>query len=240
MSVHHEGIFTAHLRKRWLELRNILLGSLAALVIRMLYATIRWERRGFDPDRSPWSDPTAAIFAFWHGRMLMLPRHYTETVRRSQRPKRRGFMLISQHGDGRIIAWGIKLLGISSVSGSSTRGGRAALMRLVREAKGGADIGITPDGPKGPRYVCKSGVAVIAQQSELPVYPCTYSVERCWRVRSWDGMIVPKPFSRGVVILGEPIYIPSTLSVEEGARKIQEALNECTEHADRWWRTGER
>lgn len=217
------------------DLRSLLLGSLAAVVIRMIFATIRWERRGFDPNASPWRDDTGAIFAFWHGRMLMVPRHYTGTVRRSRRPSRRGFMLISQHGDGRIIAWAIRLLGISSVAGSSTRGGRAALMRLVREAKGGADIGITPDGPKGPRYVCKPGVALIAQQSGLPVYPFSYSVERCWRVRSWDGMIVPKPFSRGIVILGEPIHIPHTISAEAGAQQIQDALNECTERADRWW-----
>lgn len=171
----------------------------------------------------------------------MLPRHYrwasAQAAARSGRPRRRGFMLISQHGDGRIIAWAVKLLGISSIAGSSTRGGRGAVLRLVREARQGADIGITPDGPRGPRQVCKKGVAVIAQQSGLPVYPMTYSVERCWRVRSWDGMIIPKPFTRGVVILGSPLTVPpGDEAAEEGAQRIQKGLNECTERADTFWR----
>lgn len=169
------------------------------------------------------------IYAFWHGRMLMLPRWYRS------REKRPLYMLISQHGDGRLIAFAIKLLGIRSVAGSSSRRGVAATLELMRCLEGGASIGITPDGPKGPRQVCKKGVVTLAQQAGITVQPASYSVEERWIIPSWDRMIVPRPFSRGVVILGEPIRVGPEDDPNEARLKIQESLNGITERADGYW-----
>jgi hypothetical protein len=190
-----------------------------------MYATIRWEcvmPSGVSLDNQN-------IFAFWHGRMLMLPRWYRT------REKRPLYMLISQHGDGRLIAFAIKLLGIQSVAGSSSRRGVAATLELMRRLEQGASIGITPDGPKGPRQVCKKGVVTLAQQAGITVQPVSYSVQERWIIPSWDRMIVPRPFSRGVVVFGEPLRISAEEDRNEARVRIQESLNGITEKADAYW-----
>jgi lysophospholipid acyltransferase (LPLAT)-like uncharacterized protein len=202
-----------------------LFGALAAGLIRLLYATIRWEY--VTPSGVSLSGQN--IYAFWHGRMLMLPRWYTT------RGKRPLYILISQHGDGRLIAFAIKLLGIQSVAGSSSRRGVAATLELMRRLEEGASIGITPDGPKGPRQVCKKGVVTLAQQAGITVQPVTYSVEERWIIPSWDRMIVPRPFSRGVIVLSDPIMISSDEDQNNAQIRIQEALNGITEQADTYW-----
>ena len=202
-----------------------LFGSLAAGLIRVMYATIRWEcvmPNGVSLDAQN-------IYAFWHGRMLMLPRWYRS------REKRPLFMLISQHGDGRLIALAIKLLGIQSVAGSSSRRGVAATLELMRRLEEGASIGITPDGPKGPRHVCKKGVVTLAQQAGITVQPVSYSVEERWVIPSWDRMIVPRPFSRGVVVFGEPLRVLADEDRNEARVRVQESLNRITEEADAYW-----
>jgi lysophospholipid acyltransferase (LPLAT)-like uncharacterized protein len=144
-------------------------------------------------------------------------------------------MLISQHGDGRLIAFAIKLLGIQSVAGSSSRRGVAATLELMRRLNEGASIGLTPDGPKGPRQVCKKGVVTLAQQAGITVQPVSYSIEERWVIPSWDRMIVPRPFSRGVVVLADPIKIKADEDQNEARMRIQESLNFITERADGYW-----
>jgi lysophospholipid acyltransferase (LPLAT)-like uncharacterized protein len=208
-------------------LKIYIFGTLAAAAIRLLYATIRWEvvaPAGADDDKQ-------VIYAFWHGRMLMLPGHYRTLKNRPPL-----YMLISQHGDGRLIAFAIKLLGIQSVAGSSTRRGMAATLELVRRLQEGVAIGITPDGPKGPRSVCKRGVVTMALHSGVSIRPVSYSAEDRWILPSWDGMIVPKPFSRGVIVFGDSIS-PTADKDEESFRiQIEDSLNEITQRADAHWR----
>ncbi len=153
---------------------------------------------------------------------------------RGRRPTR-SYMLISRHGDGRLIAFAIRLLGIHSVAGSSSRGGLAALMELCRRVEAGSDVGFTPDGPRGPRHECKAGVVAVAQRSGAPIIPMSYSTQRRWQLSSWDGMIIPKPFSRGVVVLGEPVKIAPDEDQESARIRVQQALNSITEQADRYW-----
>ncbi len=209
----------------------VVLGTLSACIIRLLRLTVRWEYVGF-PEKASAPDAPPMVFAFWHGRMLMLVQAYWR-LRRGR--KTTGYMLISRHGDGRLIAFAVRLLGIHSVAGSSSRGGLSALLELNRRIERGSDVGFTPDGPRGPRHECKAGVVAVAQQSGAPIVPMTYSAEKRWQLRSWDGMIIPKPFSRGVVILGEPIAVGPSEDQESARRRVQEALNGITEQADRYW-----
>ena len=213
------------------SIKVLFLGSLAAVLIKLIRLTIRWEYIGFPDCPTPASAPPA-VFAFWHGRMLMLVKPY---FRLRGRRVKRSFMLISRHGDGRLIALAVRLLGIHSVAGSSSRGGLAALLELTRRLEDGSDIGFTPDGPRGPRYQCKAGVVAVAQRSGAPILPMTYSVEKRWQLRSWDGMILPKPFSRGVVILGTPVSISPEEDQETARLRLESALNTITEQADRYW-----
>ena len=208
-------------------LKIYLLGALAGAVIRLLYATIRWEMigpAGADEEKN-------VIYTFWHGRMLMLPVYYNAL--RDRPPL---YMLSSQHGDGRIIAFAIRLLGIRSVVGSSTRRGMAGTLELMRKLKEGVAIGITPDGPRGPRHVCKRGVVKMARISGIAIRPISYSAENRWILPSWDGMIVPKPFSRGVVVVGDIIKPDPSVAEEDFRVQIEDSLHEITQRADAHWR----
>jgi lysophospholipid acyltransferase (LPLAT)-like uncharacterized protein len=207
-------------------------GSVAALIIAAISRSIRW--RYVNNNEEELRDPSgrAGLFLFWHGRMLMGPCLY-----RAFRGSRRSapYMLISQHADGRLIAFAIRLLGIRSVSGSSSRGGARAVREILKLAEAGSDVGFTPDGPRGPRYECKEGIALVAQKTGLPVYPMAFSTERHWQLRSWDGMIIPKPFSRGVAVIGNPIRVAVGEDRETARKRIQEALHEITQQADEHW-----
>jgi lysophospholipid acyltransferase (LPLAT)-like uncharacterized protein len=214
------------------SVRVLVLGAFAAVLIKLISLTIRWERKGFTESGLTSTDSKAMIMAFWHGRMLMAPWAY-RALRRGKRHK--SYMLISRHGDGRLIATAMRLLGIGSVAGSSSRGGMAAMRELVRRSREGCDLGITPDGPRGPRYVCKDGVVSLARLSGLAIYPFSYSTKDPWRLSSWDGMIIPRPFSRGVAIFGAPLKLDPNEDLEGARNRIQDALHAVTQEADGHW-----
>jgi lysophospholipid acyltransferase (LPLAT)-like uncharacterized protein len=172
------------------------------------------------------------LYAFWHGRMLILS--YSHRRKKNQ-------VLISQHRDGEIIARIIERLGFGTVRGSSTQGGYKAILQMANRAKKGYDLAITPDGPKGPAFQVQPGTAYIAQKSEIPIIPITNSAQKRWTLNSWDKFIIPKPFSKAVIIIGKPIYVPGELSPEEVDLKnmeLQENLNRLTQKADDYFSAG--
>lgn len=143
--------------------------------------------------------------------------------------------LISEHSDGRIIARATEYMGLHSVAGSSTRGGAKAALELIRKVKEGFDIAITPDGPKGPRYEMKKGVLRLSKDTGARLFPATLSFERYWQFRSWDQMILPKPFSKAVCLIGEPIIVPANITEEELSElktTFEGRLNQLLKEAD--------
>ncbi|HVY63074.1 MAG TPA: lysophospholipid acyltransferase family protein, partial [Planctomycetota bacterium] len=124
--------------------------------------------------------------AFWHNRILC----FVAGMR-----GRKISVLISRHSDGEIIARLAEKLGYGAPRGSSTRGGVAGLKALV-EAAGGGDIGVTPDGPRGPRYSVAPGIVLAALATGRKVLLATCAADRAWRLRSWDAFVIPKPFAR--------------------------------------------
>jgi lysophospholipid acyltransferase (LPLAT)-like uncharacterized protein len=172
------------------------------------------------------------LYAFWHGRMLILS--YSHRGKKVQ-------VLISQHRDGEIIARIIERLGFGTVRGSSSHGGFKAILQMANEAKNGYDLAITPDGPKGPLFQVQPGTAYIAQRSEIPIIPITNSAEKVWTLKSWDRFIIPKPFSKAVIIIGKPIYVSVDLTPDEIDLinlELQENLNLLTEKADNYFESG--
>ncbi|HVP36951.1 MAG TPA: lysophospholipid acyltransferase family protein [Terriglobales bacterium] len=169
------------------------------------------------------------LYALWHGRMLILS--YTHRGQKNQ-------VLSSRHRDGEIIARILMNLGFGTVRGSTTHGGYEAIMQMSNKVKEGYDIAITPDGPKGPAFKVQPGAVVIAQKSGVPIIPITNSAQRRWTLKSWDKFIIPKPFSRAVVIIGKPIYVPAELSPEEldsKSKELEKSLNYLTEEADNYF-----
>lgn len=207
-------------------------GFLAALLLRALLGTLRWEKSAIAEVRAELSSGRQRIFAFWHGRLLGLPGLGKLVTPVSGKQL---YILISRHSDGRLIAEAIKWFGIESVAGSSSKGGREAINALLSVAEEGHHLGITPDGPRGPVHECKFGVVALSQKAQIDIVPVAYSVDRKWKLRSWDGMIVPKPFARATLVFGEPILVREEEDLEHARIRVQNALNTAMERADAVW-----
>ncbi len=165
------------------------------------------------------------IFTLWHGEMLaLLWNHRREGIT----------VLISEHGDGEIIARVAEALGFRTVRGSTSRGAGRALLGMSRTVQGGGDAAFTPDGPRGPARRFAPGALIVAQRAAAPVVTLAVAAHRCWRFRSWDGFVVPKPFARIAIAYGEPAYldVPSPREAAEQAERF-EALMERTGAAAR-------
>jgi len=148
-----------------------LIPRLGSLLIRFLGFTIRFNVEGA-PSRE---EAPRAIYTFWHGRMLMIP-----IVRNMLYPDDRGpfNVMVSRHRDGEFISRAMHRLNILTTRGSTTRGGMAALKELMTLSRQGHNIVITPDGPRGPRYVAQMGAVQAAKATGLPIYPLTYSTRK--------------------------------------------------------------
>ena len=200
----------------------------AARYIRLVRLTTRFAERGREIPEAYWRAGKPFILAFWHGRMLLMAPIW---------PRRRPMnMLISQHRDGEYIARAMGFLGIGTIRGSTTRGGTAALRQMLKALEAGECIGITPDGPSGPRMRASAGIVAAARLGGVPVIPATFSVARCRFLGSWDRFVLALPFTRGVYLWGEPIHVPreADAAAQETARRaIEDALNALSAEADR-------
>ena len=156
---------------------------------------------------------TPVILAAWHNRIF-----YLAMLIKSQLLGH-GFkmaIMSSLSGDGEIGAALGRRAGLRVVRGSPTRGGTAGFRRFFRIMKSeNCSVLILPDGSKGPKYQAKMGVVVLAQLSGNPVIPISFSADRCWRAGSWDRLIIPKPFARIRVALGDEIRVDRDASGDE-------------------------
>lgn len=195
---------------------------LGAWLLRLLALTLR-IRREEGAAESLWTADTPGIYIVWHGRVLVLPHLYAARHIR---------VLVSRSRDGELVTRFIRRFGGLTVRGSSSRGGAEALRALAELLRGGWNVLVIPDGPKGPREIVKPGVVVLARLTGAPIVPMAVGASAEWRVRSWDEFRIPKPFARCVVRFGDPIRIPRALdrAGEETARKEVEAAL----HALQW------
>jgi lysophospholipid acyltransferase (LPLAT)-like uncharacterized protein len=191
--------------------------------IRLAHRTIRWDYVGLEHLAGLRSRGFPVLACFWHGRFMM--------IRFLWREERRFSVLISTHRDGRLIARSIERLDVAAIAGSSRRGGAPALLQIIRTLKDGGGVGITPDGPKGPRMRAKPGIAAAARAAGVPILPVTYSVRRRVVLGSWDRFVVALPFARGVYVIGEPID-PEESDDETVRQLVETRLNDITRQAD--------
>ena len=150
------------------------------------------------------------IGALWHNRLLLFP-----FVLRRFFFNRHGAALISASRDGELLADAIKRFGFDVVRGSSSRLGASAILQLTDVLASGHDVVITPDGPRGPAYELGAGIIFLAQKSRAAVLPVNMEYSSCWRIKSWDRFIVPRPFGKVRVIIGQPYRVRSTSTEDE-------------------------
>ena len=199
------------------------LAWLLSLFIRLVYITSH-KTYDIDPAAQTYMrGEDNAIFAFWHGRMMMCP-----TV---EPPKRKMHVLISHHRDGILISKVISHFGEATIAGSSSKGGSAAVKEIVRTLRAGDNISITPDGPRGPIQQVGMGIITLARLSHKVILPITFSAKKHKRLRSWDKFMIAKPFGSIIFCVGEPIVIKE--ANEESRLIVEKAMNELVEHADR-------
>ena len=191
--------------------------------------TLRYETEDWENFEAAHARGKAPIYVFWHDRIFAGTYFF----------RNRGIVVItSQSFDGEYIARFIRRFGYGAVRGSSTRGGVAALVELIRVTRSsGISAGFTIDGPRGPRHVAKAGACLLAKKTGNPMMPFVVETARFWEVKSWDRLQIPKPFSRARVIVGAPIFVASDADeteIENKRLELQKSLDELVARGQQW------
>ncbi len=197
------------------------------LIIRLLALT--WRITVVNPDKiNPRDNKNQKIiFPFWHGRLL-LPTYFYRNLD--------VYGIISRSSDGDLMAGFAGLLGYSIVRGSTSRGGKEAFRMLARAMDKGHNIGLAPDGPRGPAGIVQTGVIQLARFKGRYIVPLTFSASHYKRFASWDQFILPLPFSKIVIVFGKTVEVCNGLGDLEIKRmELEQEMNRITQEADEYF-----
>lgn len=195
-----------------------LAGLVLYWLIRAIGATMKFEVIGWEN----YTDGEPLVYCFWHNRIPTATYFW----------RRRGIVVMSsQSFDSEYIARFIQRFGYGTAKGSSTRGARAGLIQMIRAVKAGKSAAFTVDGPRGPIYTAKPGVLLLSQKANAAILPFSISLDRCWRLPSWDRIEIPKPFARAIVVIGKRIRVKDGGDESELAG-LQKALEEVRDQGD--------
>jgi len=209
--------------------------AVATAYIRFAAWSSRWVVKRRAVAEPYWDRGEPIILAFWHRQLLFMPLIWRKGVP--------FHMLISGHRDGDLITKTVAPLGIKAIRGSARnakkkdkqKGAAAAFRTMVRTLKAGESVGITPDGPRGPRMRAQDGAVALAKLTGCAIVPCAFSAKRAVWAKSWDRFLVPLPFSKNAFVWGEPVHIPRDADAETLARatsELERAINALSEEAD--------
>ena len=209
--------------------RARLLSFIGSIVLSMWSRTVRIQFvNKAVPDRLA-SEGKNVIYAFWHGRQFLLFHSHRNT----------GIVIpASESRDGEIQARILRYFGFDVVRGSSKRKGDRALLGLVDRLRKGKNLALAVDGPRGPIYEAKQGVTYLAGKLNKPIVPVMTSAERFWLLEKiWDKYLLPKPFTRGVIMYGEAIVVNgiSEEELEMKRKELEAALNRLMTQADDYY-----
>ncbi len=184
-----------------------------------------------EPVRNIHDSGGSMIFAFWHNRFIVMPYIYRFFLKRS-----RIAVIVSQSRDGALVDGFLSRYGFRTVRGSSSRGGRRAMLGLVRSLRDGWDAAVTPDGPRGPRYRVQNGIITVAAATGVPIVPVSYSSSLRFIFRgSWDHFRLPLPASRIRVVFGRPLEVekkPSPARQKELAEVLRKRMRKADRRAE--------
>jgi lysophospholipid acyltransferase (LPLAT)-like uncharacterized protein len=181
-------------------------------LLRLLARTWRFREVGREAWRARRAAGHPTVLALWHGQMLPLTAYHRDAG---------AAVLVSEHRDGEIIARVVRAFGLETVRGSTSRGGARALLELVATLRAGRDVAVTPDGPRGPRHEFAPGALVAAHRAGAAVVGVAAHVDRAWRLRSWDGFEIPKPFAHITVAYTPARAVPGATARDAAASAPQ-------------------
>lgn len=211
-----------------------LAGWSATRVIKTLFATVRhsYQPLGSNLDPKHRQDSGRSIYAIWHESLLcpaVLFGRYDIAV------------LISKHADGQLLAQLIASMGMSTVLGSTNRGGVDAVRKLIANDAPWRHLAVTPDGPRGPRRIVQPGIIYVAARTGMTIVPVGVGYRKPFRFKSWDRFAVPKPFGRATIVTGNPITIPEAIrpdTLEPFRLIVQNEMDRLNDLAQLWADTG--
>jgi lysophospholipid acyltransferase (LPLAT)-like uncharacterized protein len=207
-----------------------LLPRLIGRYLWLILHTNRWTIDGAE-HFAPHGAGLPAVFSFWHEHLPLMPALAMMARRSPDYHPAPIHTLVSKHRDGQIIGAVVRQFGIEPVLGSSSRGGASGFRQLLRVLLHGGMIGITPDGPRGPRREAAQGVAQLAALAGVPILPCAARTSRRIVLNTWDRMSLPLPFGRGVVVCGPEIMVPRE-AWRDALPEISAAMNAVADRAD--------
>jgi lysophospholipid acyltransferase (LPLAT)-like uncharacterized protein len=208
--------------------------------VKFVKLTSRFEMRRVDIAARFWANDEPFIVATWHGQNFILP-----TFWHNWREMR---ILVSRHGDGELVAKLMQFLGCGIIRGSGVpkgeerrekhkgKGGAGAMRAMVRALGEGISVGLTADLPPGPARHAGDGIIMLARLSGRPIIPVAGTTRARIQLNNWDRFCINLPFSRGAMVLGEPVYVPreaDEATLELARRQLEEGLNLVTREADR-------
>ncbi len=201
------------------------LPALLSVVLRVLHRTCRISIIGEEHIQAAARCGGPAIAAFWHFSFPTILYFFRD----------KGYLtIISRSRDGELAAGLVKRLGYSPFRGSPGKGGAAALKGIISAFRDSPGGGFVADGSQGPAQIAQKGLLILSLHSGRPIFPVSIAAEPCWRFRSWDRTVLPKPFSRIIIAFGPLIYVErgaSAQRIEEYRLELENSLNDITEQA---------
>lgn len=186
---------------------------IGSVLIRVIYFTTR--RTFHFPPNIP---QERCVIGFWHGDLLMQPFSY-----KKWRKNPKIAVMISDHFDGELLTKTMRYFGLDTVRGSTRKGAARALLQAIKKVREGYDLGLTPDGPKGPRFSVSEGIIAIAQKTDSPIILQNCVPSRYWQLGSWDKFVIPKPFCHLDFYCSEPFKVTG-MEMEEAKQLIHDKL----------------
>jgi lysophospholipid acyltransferase (LPLAT)-like uncharacterized protein len=205
-----------------------LITNLGWIVIWLIGPTLRYRIENWEDYAAAKREHGRLIFSFWHnqifaGMLFWRRRHIV--------------VMTSAHFDGEYIARIIHRFGYGTSRGSSTRGGIRAVLDLSKRLAKGLDVAFTIDGPKGPVYKVKPGPIWLSRKTGVPIFPFHFEPRRAWKLRSWDGLRIPKPFSPVVLKIGKPFVVPPDGQEQEWLDRLQSEMDRLRKEGEQHWAT---
>jgi hypothetical protein len=207
------------------------IGKSAGCLMRLVGATLQVQVVDRCGLTRPGGISGPVVLALWHNRIFTIAPVWARHCGKH----RRNVVLTSASHDGAAVAHAMETFGMGAVRGSSSRRAVAGLIGLRQALRGGSDATVTPDGPRGPRYRLQAGLVKLAQSAGVPVVAIHARFGRAWRLRTWDGMVVPVPFSRVEVVFDEALAVPAGLdedAFEAWRAGLEERMRAATDDLD--------